>query len=110
MSYTINDVKNYINKAEFYGDFDEFDLSEFENLNLKFKETIDTDEHRWYILELNVYEFFNSESNESIGFLAIEEVGTLKSEYMSVEDCYVKLRAYNVKEVIKKTYEIVKGE
>lgn len=107
MEYTINEIKDYINNFEYYGDFDDFDLSKFEKLNVLFKETIKTDEHRWYVVETNVYEFFNDKKGESLGLLAIDEVGMLKSEMMSVEDCFHKLKAYNVKEVVKTTYELV---
>ena len=38
---------------------------------------------------------------------SIDEVGTLKSESMYIEDCYVKVRAYNVEEIMKPSYVII---
>ena len=101
----INDIKNYINGLDFYGSFDEIDFSKFGKLNFKFKDTIMTDEHRWYVIERNVYEI----SNDSgvLGCLAIDEVGTIKSEAMSVEDCGVEIKAYNVKKITKPSYVII---
>lgn len=101
----INDIKNYINCLDFYGSFDEIDFSKFGKLNFKFKDTIMTDEHRWYIIERNVYEI----SNDSgvLGCLAIDEVGTLKSESMYIEDCCEKVKAYNVERIMKPSYVII---
>lgn len=102
----INEIKNYINGQDYYGYFDEIDFSKFGKLKFKFKERIMTDEHRWFIVETNVYEFFKN--GISLGCLAIEEVGTLKTESMFVEDCEIKVKAYKVKEIMKPTYVIVK--
>lgn len=109
MEYTINEIRDYINCLEWYGSFDDLDLSKFKNLGSRFKETIDTDEHRWYVIETNVYEFFDESKGESLGFLAIDEVGILKSESMYIEDCGHKLKAYNAKEIVKTTYQIDEG-
>lgn len=100
----INEIKDYINSLEFYGSFDEIDFSKFGKLKIKFKDTIYTDEHRWYIVETNVYEFIKDD--ECIGLLAIDEVGTLKSESMYIEDCCVKVKAYNVERIMKPSYVI----
>lgn len=105
--YTINEIKNYINNSKYYGSFEDFDLSKFAGIGIKFKETIDTDEHRWYVVATNVYKFLKD--NQPIGFLAIDEVKTIKSEAMSVEDCYHELKAYNVKKIVKETFEIIEG-
>lgn len=101
----INEIKDYINSLEFYGSFDEVDFSKFGKLKIRFKDTIMTDEHRWYIVETNVYEFLKDD--ECIGLLAIDEVGTLKSEAMSVSDCYVQVKAYNVEKIMKPSYAII---
>lgn len=101
----INEIKDYINSLEFYGFFDEVDFSKFGKLKIKFKDTIMTNEHRWYIVETNVYEFLKDD--ECIGLLAIDEVGTLKSEAMSVSDCYVQVKAYNVEKIMKPSYIII---
>lgn len=101
----INEIKDYINSLEFYGSFDEVDFSKFGKLKIRFKDTIMTGEHRWYIVETNVYEFLKDD--ECIGLLAIDEVGTLKSESMNIEDCYVKIKAYNVEKIMKPSYVII---
>lgn len=101
----INDIKNYINGLDYYGYFYEIDFSKFGKLNFKFKDTIMTDEHRWYVIERNVYEI----SNDSgvLGCLAIDEAGTLKSESMCIEDCCVKVKSYNVEKIMKPSYVII---
>lgn len=114
MINNINEIKDLINKYKDeyeYGIMDNildehYDMLKENNINWKHKETINNEEHRWFTIETNVYEFFKN--NESIGFLAVDEVGMLKSESMCYEDCYVEVEAYNVKEVVKKTFEIVK--
>ena len=112
MLNTIDDIKNYINKHEYYDTLESFIYEEFydelknENITYEYKENLGNYEHRWYIVGTNVYEFFKN--GKSLGFLAINEVGTLKSEMMSRKDCYEKLIACNVKEIIKKSFEIVK--
>ena len=104
MKININTIKDYINGLNFYGHFDDVDFSKFGELDFKLKETIDTDKHRWFIIETNVYEF--SKDGEVIGCLAIDEVGTVKGS-MDVEDCCVQVVAYNVREIVKKSYVIV---
>ena len=105
METNINMIKDYINGLDYYGDFDEIDFSQFGKLNFEYKDTIMTDEHRWYVIERNVYEI----SNDSgvLGCLAIDEVGTIKSECMYTSDCGVEIIAYNVKEILKTSYVIV---
>ena len=102
---TINEIKDYINGLNHYRGFDEIDFSKFGKLKFKFKDTIMTDEHRWYIVERNVYEISNDDV--VLGCLAIDEVGTLKSESMCIEDCYVKVKAYNVEEILKPSYVVI---
>lgn len=102
---TINEVKNYINNHDFY---DMEDFIEEQNLSGKLEtryiENLDRDEHRWYVMETNVYEFI--EGTESLGYLAISEVGTLKSEMMARADCGVTMEAYNVKKIVRESFEI----
>lgn len=104
----IDEIKDYINGLNYYRSFDEIDFSKFGKLNFEFKDTIMTDEHRWYIVETNVYEI--SKDGVVLGCLAIDEVGTLKSESMCIEDCYVKVRAYNVERIMKPSYVIINAE
>ena len=104
MKTNINTIKDYINGLNFYGYFDDIDFSKFGKLEFKLKETIDTFEYRWCIIETNVYEA--SKDGEVIGHLAIDEVVTVKGS-MYVEDCCVRVVAYNVREIVKKSYVIV---
>ena len=101
----LDEIKDYINGLEYCGYFDEIDFSKFGKLNFEYKDTIMTDEHRWYIIETNVYEISNDCG--VLGCLAIDEVRTLKSESMCVEDCCVKVKAYNVEEIMKPSYVII---
>ena len=104
-SMTINEIKDYINNHEFYDmeDFlDEQDLSG--KLETNYIENLNRDEHRWFTTEINVYEFV--EGSKSLGYLAISEVGTIKSEMMSIEDCGLELRAYNVKKIVRESFEV----
>lgn len=101
----INSIKYYINESNFTGCFDEMDFSKFGELEIRFIDNIGIDEHRWYIIEDNVYEF--EKDGKVLGSLAISEIGTLKSECMGVSDCDYAIKAFNVEEIIKKTYRIV---
>lgn len=102
-SMTINEIKDYINSHEFY---DMEDLCEElgENIDTNYIENLDSEEHRWFTVETNVYEFM--EGSKSLGYLAISEIGTIKSEMMTRADCGVTLEAFNVKKVIRESFEI----
>lgn len=116
MINNLNDIKELINKYKNeykYGNLDNLFDEIYEEIKKneitwEYKETLSNEEHRWYTIETNVYEFFKGK--ESLGFLAVEEVGMLKSESMRYEDCYVSVEAYNVKEIVKKSFEIIKEE
>lgn len=104
-SMTINEIKDYINSHEFYDMedfFEEQNLSE--KLETNYIENLNSEEHRWFTVETNVYEFI--EGTKSLGYLAISEVGTIKSEMMGVEDCGITLKASNVKKIIRESFEI----
>lgn len=100
---TINEIKDYINSHEFY---DMEDLCEElgKNIDANYIENLDSEEHRWFTVETNVYEFM--EGSKSLGYLAISELGTIKSEMMGAVDCGVTLEAFNVKKVIRESFEI----
>lgn len=100
---TINEIKDYINNHEFY-DMEDLCDELGENININYIENLDSEEHRWFTVETNVYEFM--EGIKSLGYLAISEVGTIKSEAMGIEDCGVTLEASNVKKVIRESFEI----
>ena len=101
---TINEIKDYINSHEFY---DMEDLCEElgENIDANYIENRNSEEHRWFTVETNVYEFM--EGVKSLGYLAISEVGIIKSEAMGIEDCGVTLEASNVKKVIRESFEVI---
>ena len=105
---SLEEIKNFINQKEFYGDFEEF-YDEFyedlEDIEFGYIETLKSDDHRWFQVDYNVYEIVKDKN--SFGFLCLEEVGTLKSETMTREDCYYNIKAYNVKKVIKESFEII---
>lgn len=107
---SIEEIKNFINEKEYYGDFESFFddyYDDFDNEEIDFIlcETLKSDDHRWYQVDYNVYEFIKNRN--SLGYLCIEEVGMLKSESMTRADCYYNIKAYNVKKVIKESFEII---
>ena len=105
---SLEEIKNFINQKEFYGDFEEF-YDEFyedlEDIEFGYIETLKSDDHRWFQVDYNVYEIVKDKN--SLGFLCLEEVGILKSESMTKADCYYNIKAYNVKKVIKESFEII---
>lgn len=104
MKVDINTIKNYINGLDGCYDFEDADFSEFGEIIFGWKETINVEEHRWYTIDTNVYEVFKD--GVSLGHLAIEHVGMLKSEAMTVYDCEKEVVAHNVKEIVKTSYVI----
>lgn len=100
---TINEIKDYINSHEFY-DMEDLCDELGENIDANYIENLNSAEHRWFTIKTNVYEFM--EGNKSLGYLAISEVGTIKSEMMSIEDCGIELEAYNVKKIVRESFEI----
>ena len=69
--------------------------------NIEFVETLSTDEHRWYIVEENVYKL---KTDEKDYFFGVYEVGTLKSESMEVEDTYHNMEMFEVEKILKETF------
>ena len=104
MKVDINTIKNYINGLDGCYDFEDVDFSKFGEITFKHKERIDDDEHRWYTIYTDVYEVFKD--GVSLGHLAIEHVGMLKSETMNLYDCEFEIKAHNVKEIVKTSYVI----
>ena len=102
-SMTINEIKDYINSHDFY-DMEDLCDELGGNIDTNYIENLDSDEHRCFTVETNVYEFM--EGVKSLGYLAISEVGTIKSEAMGIEDCGVALEASDVKKVIRESFEI----
>lgn len=104
MKVDINTIKNYINGLDECYDFYDADFSKFGEILFSWKETINSEEHRWYTVDTNVYEVFKD--GVSLGHLAIEHVGILKSEFMDFSDCEFEVVAHNVKEIVKTSYVI----
>lgn len=70
--------------------------------NIEFVETLSTDEHRWYILEENVYKIKIDEEDYYFGIL---EVGSLKSEAMTASDTGVTMELFEVEKIVKETFK-----
>ena len=102
-SMTINEIKDYINSHDFY-DMEDLCDELGGNIDTNYIENLDSDEHRWFTVETNVYEFM--EGVKSLGYLAISEIGTIKSEMMTRADCGVTLEAFNVKKIISESFVI----
>lgn len=100
---TINEIKDYINNHDFY-DMEDLCDELGGNIDINYIEHLDSEEHRWFTVGTDVYEFM--EKSKSLGYLAISEIGTIKSEMMTREDCGVTLEAFNVKRVIRESFEI----
>ena len=100
---TINEIKDYINSHDFY-DMEDLCDELGGNIDTNYIENLDSEENRWFTVETNVYEFM--EGAKSLGYLAISEIGTIKSEMMTRADCGVTLEAFNVKKVIRESFEI----
>lgn len=68
---------------------------------------VDSDEHRWYVLSLNVY---GVTIDGSEFYMGVWEVETLKSECMSVSDCENMLKFFEMEEYTTVSYRPKKGE
>lgn len=91
-------LKNFVDKH----------YENFEEIEFNFIETLEIDEHRWYILSTNVYEVYKNDM--LLGNLAINEVTTIKSETSSYKDLFIAIKAYAVKKVIKESFELLESE
>ena len=107
---SIKEIKEFINtNGNSEGCLDNFideHYEEFEEIDFKYLETIETDEHRWYVISINVYEVYRNDM--LLGYLAIKEVTILKSESSSYSDLFVDVEAYEVKKIVKESFEIIK--
>lgn len=73
-----------------------------ENYNsIDFVETLSTDEHRWFILEKNVYKVKIDNKDYFFGIL---EVGSLKSEEMCASDTGATMKLFEVEKITKETF------
>lgn len=98
----------YENDVYSVDDFSYDDELDDKLCSLRFSQvaTVDTDEHRWYVLALNVY----SVTIDGVKyFVGVWEVETLKSERMSVSDCENQLVFFEMEEYTTVSYRR-KGE
>ena len=107
---SIKEIKEFINtNGNSEGCLENFideHYEEFEEIDFNYVETLETDERRWYIISTVVYEVYKN--NMLLGYLAINEVTTLKSESSSYSDLFVDVEAYEVKKIVKESFEIIK--
>jgi hypothetical protein len=68
----------------------------------KWKEVIDESSHRWYRTGIQIFE------NTDGKHFGVSFVIELKSESMSTEDCYHKIKAFEVEEFVTKSYKLKK--
>ena len=92
------EMKNY---ARMDGLLDEH-YKEENYKDIEFVETLSTDEHRWYILEDNVYKIKTTSGDYYFG---VCEVGSLKSEQMTAEDTYHKMEMFEVEKIVKEIFK-----
>lgn len=70
--------------------------------DIEFIETLSTDEHRWYILEENVYKV---KIDKKDCYFGIVEVGSLKSESMCASDTGVTMKLFEVEKIMKVSFK-----
>lgn len=100
---------NHMNSNSYnFEDFTEENYEEMNKYDIKLvKYQNETDEHRWYILECNIYEI--NLDGQTYLFQA-EEVGTLKSESMSRSDTMCNIQFSPVEAYVTTGYRIIKGD
>lgn len=75
--------------------------TELKSLDFNFVQAVEYDEHRWYVLALNVY----SVTIQGIKYyIGVWEVDTLKSERMSVSDCDCQLEFFEMEQYTTVSY------
>lgn len=75
--------------------------NELKGYGFKYISTVDTYEHRWYVLAENVYSL---EIDNVKYYLGVWEIRTLKSEGMSVEDCCNIIEFFEMEEYTTVSY------
>ena len=104
----IKEIKEFINSnGNYEGDLDNFldEHNELDDFKFKYVDTLENDEHRWYILSTNVYEVYKE--NALLGNLAICEVMSIKSESTCMSDLCIDIEAYEVRKIVKESFEII---
>lgn len=106
---TINELINKLN--DYCKNYDICDIDniskelydELESLDFDFVQAVEYDEHRWYVLALNVY----SVTIDGIKYyIGVWEVETIKSECMSISDCECKLKFFEMEQFTTVSYRI----
>lgn len=101
----MNFIENLKKEAEKYARMDDLldeHYGEEGYKDVEFVETLSTDEHRWYILEENVYKVKIDGEDYYFG---VWEVGSLKSESMTAEDTGCEIEVFEVEKVTKETFK-----
>lgn len=113
----MKEIIEKFNQYKVLGDFEDFIEKNNEELKDIFAEyefkrvrNLDTDEHRWYCVDTNVYEVRKKSTSEKIGNFACDEVGTIKSEMMGSDDCGIETTFYEVEEIQELSYKIKNEE
>lgn len=70
--------------------------------NIEFVETIGTDEHRWYILNDNVYKV---KLEGQAYFFGVTEVGCIKDECAGLTDVCHETKLFEVEKIVKETFK-----
>ena len=96
-------LNNYCteNKIGRVNDLDVEPSSELWKYELDYVKTVDTDEHRWYVLAEKVYRVCIDGKTYHLGTWEVE---TLKSEAMSVSDCGCVMKFYEMEEYTTVSY------
>lgn len=79
---------------------------ELRQINFHSITTVDSDEHRWYVLGLGVYSVTIGGADFYIGTWEVE---TIKSEYMTVSDCGNLIKFFEMEQYTSVSYRR-KGE
>lgn len=78
-----------------------------EEYNFKFVDTVERDEHRWYILAMNVYRL---DINELAYFIGCWELETVMSEDMNVNDVGCIVKFFEMEPYTTISYRVKKGD
>jgi hypothetical protein len=73
----------------------------FEGKHIEVKTGLSPDMHRWYETTISVISILGK-------FMGVRHISNLFSEQSSCDDCFVHLEFFEMKEVLKPTYEKVK--
>lgn len=97
-------IKEFIEKLNKYCEEEYiYDIDDIDNcmVSLAYVDTIQRDEHRWYVLAENVYKIILDEEEY---FLGVWEVETIKSQEMGLRDCDNLLKFYEMEQYSKVSY------